>query len=108
MNVKDIWRHLPLSPATPKRRTKKPRGCIRSTQREKKDEIEKELEEQIKLDEDMHPEAGSTASEDVPMNNNVFYFAALAGKRKGNDVHGRDGRIVCNIPVWTPILHDRI
>ena len=35
------------------------------------------------LDEDMHPAAGSTASEGVPTNNNVFCFAALAEKEKG-------------------------
>ena len=33
--------------------------------------------------EDMQPEAGSTASEGVPANNNVFCFAALAEKEKG-------------------------
>ena len=27
MNIKDIWRHLPPSPATPKGRMKKPRGA---------------------------------------------------------------------------------
>ena len=31
----------------------------------------------------MHPIAGSTASEGVPTNNNVFCFAALAEKEKG-------------------------
>ena len=31
MNIKDIWRHLPPSSATPKGRMKKPRGGIRST-----------------------------------------------------------------------------
>ena len=66
MNVKDIRRHLPPPPATPKGRIKKPRGSIRSTRREKKDEFEKELEEQIKLDEDMHPAVGSTSSEGDP------------------------------------------
>ena len=54
MNVKDIRRHLPPSPATPKGRMKKPRGGIRSTRRDKKDEFERELEEQLKLDNDMH------------------------------------------------------
>ena len=83
MNVKDIRRHLPPPPATPKGRMKKPRGGIRRLRREKKDELEKELEEQIKLDKDMHPEAGSAASEGVPMNNNVFCFASLAEKGKG-------------------------
>ena len=82
MNVKYIHRHLPPPPATPTGRMKKPRGGIRSTQREKKDEFEKELEEQIKLDEDMHPATGSTASEGVPMNNNMFCFAALAETEK--------------------------
>merc|ERR1711966_522789 len=65
MNTKDIRRHLPPSPATPKGRMKRPRGGIRSTQRENKDEFEKELEEQLILDEDMHPAAGRTASEGV-------------------------------------------
>ena len=84
MNVKDIRRHLPSSPATPKDRTRKPRGGIRSTRQEKKDEFEKELEQQIKLDEDMHPVAGRTASEGVPTNNNVLLcFTALAEKGKG-------------------------
>ena len=62
---------------------KKPRGGIRSTRREHKDEFEKELEEQLILDKDMHPTAGSTTSEGVPTNNNVFCFAALAEKEKG-------------------------
>ena len=70
-------------PATPKGRTKKPRGGTRSTRQEKKDEFEKELEKQMKLDEDMHPAAGSTASEGAPTNKNVFCFAALAEKEKG-------------------------
>ena len=83
MNVKYIHRHLPPPPATPTGRMKKPRGGIRSTQREKKDEFEKELEEQIKLDEDMHPAEESTASEGVPTHNNVFCFAALTEKEKG-------------------------
>ena len=61
MNLKDIRPHLPSSPATQKGRIKQPRGGIRSTRREKKDEFEKEVEEQLLLDEDMHPEAGSTA-----------------------------------------------
>ena len=83
MNIKDIRRHLPTLLATPKGRTKKPRGGIRSTRQEEKDEFEKELEEQIRLDKDVHPEAGSTASEGVPSNNNVFCFAALAETGKG-------------------------
>ena len=77
MNIKDIRRHLPPSPATPKGRMKKPRGGIRSTRRQNKDELEKELEEQLILDEDMHPAAGCTASGGVTTNNNVFCFAAL-------------------------------
>ena len=44
MNVKDIRRHLPPSPATPGGRMKKPSGGIRSTRRQNKDEFEKELE----------------------------------------------------------------
>ena len=50
---------------------------------ERKDEFEKELEEQLILDEDMHPTAGSTTSEGVPTNNNVICFAALTEKGKG-------------------------
>ena len=61
-NLNDISRHLPPPLATPKGRMKRPRGGIRSTRREKKDELEKELEEQLLLDEDMHPAAGSMAS----------------------------------------------
>ena len=82
MNVKDICKHLPPSPVTSKGRMKKPRSGARSTRREKKYEFEKELEEQIKLDENMHPATGSTASEGVPMNNNMFCFAALAETEK--------------------------
>ena len=55
----------------------------RSTRQQKKDEFEKDLEEQLKLDEDMHPTDASTASEGVITNNNIFCFAALAGKEKG-------------------------
>ena len=55
MNLKDIRQHLPPSPATPKRQMKRPRGGIRSTRLEKKDEFKKELEEQILLYKDMHP-----------------------------------------------------
>ena len=40
MNVKDIRRHLLPSPATPKGRMKRPRGGIRSTRRQNKDEFE--------------------------------------------------------------------
>jgi len=39
-----------------------------STWRERKDEFEKELEEQLVLGEDMHPLAGSTISEGVCTN----------------------------------------
>ena len=35
------------------------------------------------LDENMYPAAGSTASEGVPTNNNVFCFRALTEKEKG-------------------------
>ena len=41
------------------------------------------MEEQLRLDEDMHPAAESTASDGVVTNNNVFCFAALAEKGKG-------------------------
>ena len=54
MNVKDIRRHLPPLPATPKGRIKRPRGGIRSTRRENKDEFEKELEEQLTLSRRRH------------------------------------------------------
>ena len=37
-----------------KRQDEKPRGGTRSTRRDKKDEFERELEEQLKLDNDMH------------------------------------------------------
>ena len=63
MNLKDIKRHLPPSPATSEGRMKRPRGGVRSTRQKKKDEFEKELEEQQLLDKGMHPAAGSTASE---------------------------------------------
>ena len=82
MNVKDIRRHLPPSPATPKGRMKRPRGGIRSTRRENKTEFEMELEEQTIMDDGMHPTNGSTASEGVNMVNNVFCFAALAEKEE--------------------------
>ena len=36
MNIKDIWRHLPPSSATPKGRMKKPRGGIRTHDEERK------------------------------------------------------------------------
>ena len=62
---------------------KKPRGGIRSTRRQNKDEFEKELEEQLKLDEDMHPTNASTVSEGVRTDSNIFCFAALAEKGKG-------------------------
>ena len=88
MNTKDIRKHLPPSPATPKGRMKRPRGGIRSTQRENKDEFEKELEEQLILDKDMHPAAGSTTSEGLPTNDNVFCFAALSEKEKGTEYIG--------------------
>ena len=45
--------------------------------------LKKKLEEQLKLDEEMHPADASTASEGVPTNNNVFCFAALTEKGKG-------------------------
>ena len=77
MNLKDIRRHLPPSPATPKGRMKRPRGGIRSTRQKRKDEFEKKLEEQLLVDEDMHPAAGSTASEGVILSNNMFCFATL-------------------------------
>ena len=83
MNTKDIHRHLPPSPPTPKGRMKNPRGGIRSARRGRKDEFEKELEEQLLLDKDMHPPAGSTTSEDVPTNNKMFCYAALTEKEKG-------------------------
>ena len=83
MNTKDIRKHLPPSPATPKGRMKRPRGGIRSTRRERKDEFEKELEEQLVLDKGMHPPAGSTTSEGVPTNNNEFCFVVLTEKGKG-------------------------
>ena len=83
MNVKDIRRHLPPSPATPKGRMKRPRGGIRSTRKKNKTEFEMEWEEQKRIDEDMHPTNGSTASEGVNKINNVFCFAALAEKEKG-------------------------
>ena len=41
MNVKDIYKHLPPSPATSKGRMKKPRGGVRSTRREKKISLKK-------------------------------------------------------------------
>ena len=82
MILKDIRRHLPPSPATPKGRMKRPRGGITSTRREKKDEFEKALEEQLLVDKDMHPEAGRTASEGVKLSSNVFCFAALTEKEK--------------------------
>ena len=41
MNTKSIRKHLPPSLATPKGRMKRPRGEIRSTRRERKDEFEK-------------------------------------------------------------------
>ena len=62
---------------------KKRRGGVRNTRQEKKDEFEKESEEQLLLDKDMHPAAGSTASENVILSSNVFCFAALAEKEKG-------------------------
>ena len=80
MTVKDIRRHLPPSPATPKGRMKRPRGGIRSTRRQNKDEFEKELEEQLKLEEDMHPTDANATSEGVTTDNNIFCFAALAEK----------------------------
>ena len=92
MNIKDIRKHLPPSPATPNGRMKKTRGGIRSTRQERKYEFEKELEEQLILDEDMHPAAGSAASEGVPTNNNVFYFAALAEKKKEQYIRTRRAR----------------
>ena len=82
MNLKDIKHHLPHSPATSIGRMKRPRGGIRSTRREKKDEFEKEVKEQLMLDKDMHPAAGSTVSKGVIMSSNVFCFATLAEKRR--------------------------
>ena len=49
----------------------------------------------------MYPEAGSTASEDVPMNNNVLCFAALAGKDKGTVYMDAIGAL----PVMSPDGH---
>ena len=83
MNLKDIRRHLPPSPATPKGRMERPRGGIRSTRQKRKDEFEKELEEQLLLDKDMHPTTGSTALEGVILSSNVICSAALADKEKG-------------------------
>ena len=102
MNIKDIRRHLPPSPATPKGRMKRPRGGIRSTRRQNKDEFEKELEEQLKLDEDIHPANASTASEGVRTDNNMFCFAALAEKR--NNIHRCNGRAARAVPGRAPIL----
>ena len=89
MNLKDARRHLPPSPATPKEKLKQPRGGVKYQAR-KKDEFEKELEEQLSLDKDMHPEAGSTASESVKLSSNVFCFAALAEKEKERFTQRRD------------------
>ena len=41
------------------------------------------MEEKSLLDKDMHPEAGSTASEGVRLSSNVFCFVVLAEKEKG-------------------------
>ena len=86
MNIKDIRRQLPPSPATPKGRMKRPRGGIKSTRRQNKDEFEKELEEQLKLEEDMHPTDANATSEGVTTDNNIFCFAALAEKEKGRNI----------------------
>ena len=75
MNVKDLRKHLPPSPATPKGRMKKPRAGIRSTRKE--DELVEQYEE------DMHPKDGVSCSDDVEIANNIFCFAALADKEKG-------------------------
>ena len=64
MNLKDIRRHLPPSPATPKGRTKKPRAGISSTT--KNDELVKNIEE------DMHPKDGVSCSEEFEITNNIF------------------------------------
>ena len=45
MNIKDIRRHLPSLPVTPKGRMKQNRGGIRGTRNERKIEFEKGVEE---------------------------------------------------------------
>ena len=79
MNLKDIRRHFPPSPATPKGRTKKPKGGIRST---RKDELKKAAKEAMEMDEDMHPKREAKTSEGEKINN-IFCFAALAEKESG-------------------------
>ena len=103
MNTKDIRRYLPPSLVTPKGRMKRPKGGIRSTRRENKDEFEKELEEQLILDEDMHPATGSMASKGVPTNNNMFCFAALAEKEKERYIQTRWARCLCCLSTVTNI-----
>ena len=71
---------------------------------ERKDEFEKELEEQLILDEDMHPTAGSTTSEGVPTNNNVFCFAGLTKKKKEQYIW-RNGCVTCDVTRRLPVLY---
>ena len=82
MNLKDIRRHLPPSPATPKGRMKKPKGGIRSTRKDELKRAAKEAKEALEMDEDMHPKHKDKTSEGEKVNN-IFCFAALAEKESG-------------------------
>ena len=64
MNLKDLRKHLPPSPATPKGRMKKPKAGIRSTTKDN------ELVE--KIEEDMHPQDGVSCLDRVEISNNIF------------------------------------
>lgn len=84
MSLKDIRRHLLPLLATPKGRTKRYRGGIRST---RKGELEEEAGEAIAFEEDIHPQRGSAASEGVNVTGNILCFAAPTEKEKRHCVY---------------------
>ena len=79
MNLKDIRKDLPPSPATSKGRMKKPRAGIRSTT--KNDELVEEIEE------DMHPKDGVSCSEKVEITNNIFLHCSSSRQGEGHSIH---------------------